>query len=90
MMRQVVLNRDSQKFLQSVDLKHARQIAEQIRRLGVNARPHDSRHLSGAVGHFYCTTGEYRVIYTFDEKLVSIRCVGRRNDDEVYRKFSRR
>jgi mRNA-degrading endonuclease RelE of RelBE toxin-antitoxin system len=36
------------------------------------------------------TAGEYRVIYTFDEHAVSIRCVDRRNDGTVFRKFDNR
>lgn len=88
-MRQIALAKDAQKFLQSVDRKHAGQIAGRILQLTADARPHDSRHLSGAVGHFYLTAGEYRVIYTFDADAVSIRCVDRRNDGEVYRKFYR-
>jgi mRNA-degrading endonuclease RelE of RelBE toxin-antitoxin system len=89
-MRQIALARDAQKFLQSVDRKHAGQIAGRILQLTADARPHDSRHLSGVVDHFYLTAGEYRVIYTYDENAVSVRCVDRRNDGEVYRKFDRR
>jgi mRNA-degrading endonuclease RelE of RelBE toxin-antitoxin system len=81
---------DAQKFLQSVDRKHAGQIAGRILQLTADARPHDSRQLSGAVGHFYLTAGEYRVIYRFDADAVSIQCVARRNDGELYRRFDRR
>lgn len=86
-MRQIALAKDAQKFLQSVDRKHAGHIAGHILQLTADARPHDSRHLSGAVGHLYLTGGEYRVIYTFDEDAVSIRCVDRSNNGQIYRKF---
>ena len=89
-MRQIALARDAQKFLQFVDRKHAGQLAGRILQLTADVRPHDSRHLSGANGHFYLTAGEYRVIYTFDEHAVSIRCVDRRNDGTVFRKFDNR
>jgi len=34
--------------------------------------------------------GEFRIVYRFDEKSVAVLIVGKRNDDEVYKKLSRK
>lgn len=34
--------------------------------------------------------GEYRIVYRFDDRSVSILVVGKRNDDEVYKKLARK
>jgi mRNA interferase RelE/StbE len=89
-MRQLGLDPDAGKFLKAIDRKHSKQISSRLVQLMDNPKPHDSRHLSGAVGYFYLTEGEYRVIYTFGPSLVSVQMVDRRNDDRVYRRFNQR
>jgi len=51
--------------------------------------PPDSKPLKGYSGYFATDIGEYRIIYTILEPEVRVELIGKRNDDEVYRKFKR-
>jgi mRNA interferase RelE/StbE len=54
-----------------------------------NPKPQDSLTLKGYSDYYRIDVGEYRVIYSFSAKWVKIAVVGKRNDDEVYKKFER-
>ncbi|TAG72751.1 MAG: type II toxin-antitoxin system RelE/ParE family toxin [Oscillatoriales cyanobacterium] len=59
--------------------------------LNVDPLPNDSKQLIGYLGYYRVDSGEYRIIYNFnpEEDLVEIILVGKRNDDEVYKKLER-
>ena len=72
----------AKKFIQSLPLKHARQIKAKIFALIKNLEPNDSKKLTGC--NFLRTdSGEYRIIYSFDHHELLIILVGKRNDAEV-------
>jgi mRNA interferase RelE/StbE len=75
------------KFLGSLASKQYKQIAARIFSLSKIPRPHDSQALGGYPGLYRLDQGEFRVIYRIDyeNKIVTIQRVGRRNDDAVYR-----
>lgn len=75
------------KFLLGLDPKRYKQVAARIFLLSQDPRPHDTRPLHGHAGLWAIDQGEYRVVYTImdAERLVVVRRVGKRNDDEVYR-----
>lgn len=59
--------------------------------LNVDPLPADSKALIGYPGYYRVNSGEYRIVYRFniDEDLVEVILVGKRNDDEVYKKLER-
>jgi mRNA interferase RelE/StbE len=71
--------------------KHAGQIARKIIALGEHPIPSDSQSLKGYADLRRIDIGEYRIVYSYNEKndLVEIILVGKRNDDEIYRRLKR-
>ena len=78
-------------FLNGLQPKIAAQIAKKVLALNVDPLPNDSKPLIGYPGYYRVDSGEYRIIYNFnpEEDLVEIILVGKRNDDEVYKKLER-
>lgn len=80
------LSKQSAKFLRRLQKgqpKHARQIAIKIVELSANPRPHDCIELKG-YDYLRVDVGEYRVIYTFNDTILFVDLIGKRNDDEIY------
>lgn len=78
-------------FLNGLQPKIAAQIAKKVLALNVDPLPNDSKQLIGYPGYYRVDSGEYRIIYNFnpEEDLVEIILVGKRNDNEVYKKLER-
>lgn len=78
-------------FIKGLPPKIAVQIAKKVLALNVDPMPADSKQLSGYPGYYRADSGEYRIVYRFDanEDLVEVILVGKRNDDEVYKKLKR-
>ncbi|NEP11726.1 MAG: type II toxin-antitoxin system RelE/ParE family toxin [Symploca sp. SIO2C1] len=76
-------------FLKGLQPKIAAQIAKKVLALNVNPLPTDSKQLSGYSGYYRVDSGEYRIVYRFkpNEDLVEVILVGKRNDDEVYKRL---
>ena len=75
-------------FLDQLDPKRFRQVANKILSLMENPDPQDSRELSGYPYH-RTDVGEYRIIYRVENHCLKVALVGKRNDDEVYQKLGR-
>ncbi len=69
--------------------KQFRQVVTTVLKLRQNPEPNDSKRLIGYPDYRRVDVGEYRVIYRLGEDTVYIALVGKRNDDEVYKKFKR-
>lgn len=78
-------------FLKGLQPKIAAQIAKKTLSLNINPLPIDSKQLKGYPGYYRVDCGEYRIVYRFTAKkdLVEIILVGKRNDDDVYKKLDR-
>ncbi len=78
-------------FLKGLQPKIAAQIAKKTLSLNVNPLPKDSKQLKGYPKLYRVDSGEYRIVYRYnpDEDLVEVILVGKRNDDEVYKKLKR-
>jgi mRNA interferase RelE/StbE len=78
-------------FLNGLQPKIAALIAKKVLALNIDPLPNDSKQLIGYPGYYRVDSGEYRIIYNFnpEEDLVEIILVGKRNDDEVYKKLER-
>src|SRR5258708_5104312 len=87
--RRLALARDTDKFVRTLDAKRFRQVVGKVLDLMVDATPHDSEIMKGMDGR-RSDIGEFRILYRFDEETLFIDAIGKRNDDEVYRKAKRR
>lgn len=85
---QLVLSKRSMKFLKSVQPKHAAQLKKQLLDLVKEPFLHNSKKLAG-YDCFRVDSGEYRTIYRVENKKLMIALIGKRNDDEVYKKLNR-
>ncbi len=83
--RRLVFSRDADRFLMDIAPKQYKQIVSRILDLAEDPLPHDSQKLRSC-DHYRIDVGEFRVIYRFDVDTVFIDIVGKRNDDEVYRR----
>ena len=88
-MRNVDFYRAAYKFLQRLPRKQWRQVSERIEGLLANPHPSDSKTLEGFPNFRRADIGEYRIIYFATKELVYVALVGKRNDDDVYKRFRR-
>lgn len=78
------------KFVQKLDAKQFRQVLATILKLREEPEPHDSKQLIGSPEYRRVDIGEYRIIYRVEIDTVKIALIGKRNDDEAYKKFKRK
>ncbi len=78
-------------FLNGLQPKIAAQIAKKVLTLNIEPFPTDSEQLSGYQGFYRVDSGEYRIIYRYfpEQDLVEVILVGKRNDDDVYKRLKR-
>jgi mRNA interferase RelE/StbE len=78
-------------FLKGLQPKIAAQISKKVLSLNVDPLPSDTKALVGYSDYYRVDIGEYRVVYRFmpEQDLVEIILVGKRNDDDVYKKLKR-
>ena len=74
-------------FLTEMQIKPFRQVMLRILQLTKNPKPQDAKKLIGYEFH-RIDIGEYRIIYQLDNGVLKIILVGKRNDDEVYRRLN--
>ena len=80
------LSRASVRFLDTLPPKQYRQVTRKIIMLMANPQPADAERLKG-YEYSRVTVGEYRVIFDLRDGLLRIVAIGKRNDDEVYRRL---
>ncbi len=80
------LSKRSQKFLANIHPRYAKQLKAKLLNLKTEPYPHDSKQLIG-YAYYRTDAGEYRIIYRVEEQSIYIELIGKRNDDEVYKKF---
>ena len=88
-MRRLDIAKEALTFLRDLQAKQYRQVEQKVFSLLADPEPHDSKKLVG-YDFLRVDVGEYRIVYEFDSKTVFILLIGKRNDDEVYRKLTRR
>ncbi len=88
-MHQIRLHKQATKFIGTLPPKQKRQIATALISLQQDVRPQDSKKLQG-YDYYRVDCGEYRIIYDYNETTVSVYIIGKRNDDDVYRKLQRK
>ncbi|MDP3988907.1 MAG: type II toxin-antitoxin system RelE/ParE family toxin [bacterium] len=80
----------SKLFLKKLLPKHAKQVAEKIVALAEDPRGPDCKELIGYKGFWRSDSGEYRIIYRMSATVLFVMLVGKRNDDEIYKRFKRK
>jgi len=85
-MLKLQISKDSGKFLDTLPPKQFRQIVKKVFSLLENPRPNDYKELKGHP-FLRCDSGEYRIVYDVSEDTLRIIIIGKRNDDEVYRRL---
>lgn len=86
-MLKIEITKSAGKFIKNLPPKQFRQVVGTILALRENPTPTDSKQLKGYPDYQRVDIGEYRIVYRFDKDAVYIAIVGKRNDDEVYRRF---
>lgn len=82
------LSKASAKFLAKLPPKQKKQIAEEIFKLAESPQAPDSSRLHG-YDYYRADIGEYRIIYQWSSSILFVTLIGKRNDDDVYRKLRR-
>lgn len=74
---------------QRYQAKIARQLLLKILELTLNPRPQDCKAIDAG---YRVDSGEHRIYYEVDDtsRLISVLLVGKRGDDEIYRRLKRR
>ncbi len=85
-MLKLQISKDSQKFLDILPPKQFRQVVAKVFTLLEEPRPHDTKTLKG-YSFLRNDVGEYRIIYDVMGGTLRLILVGKRNDDEVYRRL---
>jgi mRNA interferase RelE/StbE len=88
-MRQIKLHKQATKFILTLPPKQQRQIASALISLQQNIQPQDAKKLHG-YEYYRIDSGEYRIIYDWDDSAVRVYIIGKRNDGDVYRKLQRK
>ncbi|MBY0544618.1 MAG: type II toxin-antitoxin system RelE/ParE family toxin [Gammaproteobacteria bacterium] len=79
------------KFIAKLPPKHAKQIGDYIFSMIKTPLPHDCSPLIGYPPYFRGDVGEYRIIFKYEQEkdLVTIVLIGKRNDNDVYKRIKR-
>ena len=80
------LSRVSVRFLDTLPPKQYRQVTRKIIMLMANPQPADAERLKG-YDYSRVTVGEYRIIFDVRDDVLRVVAIGKRNDDEVYRRL---
>lgn len=78
------------RFVKTRPLKHQKQIVAKIQSLREDPSPSDSKLVKGSQHFKRADVGEYRVVYRVEDDALFVAGVGKRNDDEVFRRFGRK
>ena len=80
------LSKAAVRFLDTLPPKQYRQVTRKIIMLMADPQPVDAERLKG-YEYSRVTVGEYRVIFDVRDGVLHIIAIGKRNDDEVYRRL---
>lgn len=86
-MLKIDITKSAGKFIKKLPPKQFKQVVGTILGLREYPKPHDSKQLIGYPEYQRVDIGEYRIIYRVDTGTVYIATIGKRNNDEVYKRF---
>lgn len=80
---------EAEDFIETLVAKHQRQIGAKIVALAENPTPQRSKTLEGFPLLRRIPSGNYRIVYFISGSVLNIVLIGKRGDDEVYRRLKR-
>jgi mRNA-degrading endonuclease RelE of RelBE toxin-antitoxin system len=80
------LSKASVRFLDTLPPKQCRQVTRKIIMLMADPSPTDAERLKG-YQYSRATAGEYRVIFAARDDVLLVVAIGKRNDEEAYRRL---
>ena len=88
-MLEIKLSKQAKKFLSTLPVKQATQIAQKILLLWQENTTILSQELKWYTPYRRIKSWEYRVVYIQEDQVISISLIGKRNDDEIYKMVGR-
>lgn len=88
-MLKIEFSKSAAKDIEKFPAKIQRQIALKIHDLRNNPDQPDSSNLKGHAPYKRVSSGEYRIIYYIKDETIYIDFIGKRNDDDIYKKLKR-
>ncbi|MEK7170538.1 MAG: type II toxin-antitoxin system RelE/ParE family toxin [Patescibacteria group bacterium] len=79
----------AESYFKRLPPKHRRQVSERILKLAENPKASDTRLLRGYEYYYRADIGEHRIIYRFTRAILFVDLIGKRNDDDIYRRMKR-
>jgi mRNA-degrading endonuclease RelE of RelBE toxin-antitoxin system len=89
-MWKVNFSKDSERFLESIPVKHAAQIIRRIEALAGDPDLTGAAMVRAAGGFKRLRSGEYRIIFHQEGQNLLIDLIDKRNDAAVYRRLERK
>lgn len=80
------LSKPAARCLDTLPPKQYRQVVRRIIQLMADPRPADAEQLRG-YPYWRATAGEYRIVFDVTDGVLRVLAIGKRNDDEVYRRL---
>lgn len=81
------LSKASVRFLDTLPPKQFRQVVRKVIMLMADPQPPDAERLR-ASEYSRVTAGEYRIVFDVHDEVLRVILIGKRNDDEVYRRLA--
>jgi mRNA interferase RelE/StbE len=88
-MRKIDLSNQAISFLQKLPTKHAKQIGAKLLLLREVDTTLQSEEIKGKPPFRRVKSGEYRIIYLETDHTIFVSLIGKRNDDDIYKKLMR-
>ncbi len=90
-MLKINISKKAQEFLNSIPAKHYKQILSKIEKIAENENNVPSIKLKGYTKFKRAKCGEYRIIFYIENDILILEIVliDKRNDDKIYKEFSR-
>lgn len=84
------ITKEALEFVDKMQAKHAKQVLLKILALCKDPLPQDSKALHiGPAGCRRADAGDYRIVYFIEGDFLRVILVGKRNDDEEYKRLAR-
>ena len=87
--QRIELSKQASDFLQRLQAKPAKQIAEKLRQLALDPAALPSELLKGYSPLRRLRSGEFRIVFAVEADVLRITLIGKRNDDEIYKVLDR-
>jgi mRNA interferase RelE/StbE len=88
-MAKLQLSKQAIAFVDGLQAKQRRQIAEKLQQLIAAPEALPSEALRGYAPLRRLKAGEYRIVYRVEGDMVQVRLIGKRNDDDIYKALER-